>query len=175
MSHRTNQRGPGIRRIAINGRFLDEVRTRRDDGRSDAVSYTLLPAEHHHALEDDDGVTLRIPAMTALQLYHDGTLPADREQSVDLTVADQKLGSFFVQWLRGLSGGEVGDGVLLRLARKPCPAQKSDDPRDWLQGLIPLHLHPMGVWNPDEEYWGEDGEPVEEWAVAIIARGPRPM
>jgi tetratricopeptide (TPR) repeat protein len=25
-----------------------------------------------------------------------------------------------------------------------------------------------------EEYWGEDGDPIEEWAKPIIARGPRP-
>ena len=24
-------------------------------------------------------------------------------------------------------------------------------------------------------YWGEEGEPIEEWATPIIARGPRPM
>jgi hypothetical protein len=69
MSNRTPPRRPGVRRIAINGRFLDEVQTRLDDGRSDSVSYKLLPAEHHDVLEDQDGVTLRIPAMTALQLF----------------------------------------------------------------------------------------------------------
>lgn len=25
----------------------------------------------------------------------------------------------------------------------------------------------------EEEYWGEEGEPVDEWAKPIIARGPR--
>lgn len=30
------------------------------------------------------------------------------------------------------------------------------------------------MWNPDEHYWGEEGEPIEEWAKPIIARGPRP-
>ena len=41
-------------------------------------------------------------------------------------------------------------------------------------GLTPLRLAPMGTWNPAEEYWGEDGDPVEAWARVIIARGPRP-
>jgi len=31
------------------------------------------------------------------------------------------------------------------------------------------------MWDPEEEYWGEPGEPIEEWAKPIIARGPRPM
>ena len=31
------------------------------------------------------------------------------------------------------------------------------------------------MWDPAEEYWGEEGEPIEEWAKPIIARGPRPQ
>ena len=30
-----------------------------------------------------------------------------------------------------------------------------------------------GLWNPLEHYWGEEDEPIEEWAKPIIARGPR--
>ena len=39
--------------------------------------------------------------------------------------------------------------------------------------LVPLRLEDQGIWNPDEEYWGEAGEPIDEWAKPIIARGPR--
>jgi len=42
-------------------------------------------------------------------------------------------------------------------------------------GLAPLALRPEGDWDPDEEYWGEEGEPIDEWAQPIIARGKRPM
>jgi tetratricopeptide (TPR) repeat protein len=41
--------------------------------------------------------------------------------------------------------------------------------------LVPLKLENMGMWDPKEEYWGEEDEPVEEWARPIIAHGPRPM
>jgi len=41
--------------------------------------------------------------------------------------------------------------------------------------LLPLGLEDMGMWDPKEEYWGEEDEPIEEWAKPIIARGPRPM
>lgn len=41
-------------------------------------------------------------------------------------------------------------------------------------GLVPLRLEDRGTWDPDEEYWGEPGDPVEEWARPIIAQGPRP-
>ena len=41
-------------------------------------------------------------------------------------------------------------------------------------GLRPLRLRDEWEWNPEEEYWGEEGEPLEEWARPIVARGPRP-
>ena len=40
-------------------------------------------------------------------------------------------------------------------------------------GLVPLKLEYQGLWTPEEHYWGEDDEPIEEWAKPIIARGPR--
>ena len=36
-----------------------------------------------------------------------------------------------------------------------------------------LKLEYRGTWNPSEHYWGEEGEPIEEWAKPIIGRGPR--
>lgn len=41
-------------------------------------------------------------------------------------------------------------------------------------GLTPLRLQDLGPWDPAEQYWGEDCEPIEDWAKPIIARGPRP-
>lgn len=40
-------------------------------------------------------------------------------------------------------------------------------------GLTPLTLRDRGEWDPAEEYWGEDGEPLDDWAQAIIAHGKR--
>ncbi len=40
-------------------------------------------------------------------------------------------------------------------------------------GLVPLGLEDGGPWDPSEEYWGEEDEPIEEWARAIIAKGAR--
>jgi hypothetical protein len=40
-------------------------------------------------------------------------------------------------------------------------------------GLVPLRLEPCGTWDPAEEYWGEEGDAIEDWAQSIIARGPR--
>ena len=41
-------------------------------------------------------------------------------------------------------------------------------------GLAPLRLEQRGLWNPAEHYWGEEGEPIEDWAKPVIGRGPRP-
>jgi tetratricopeptide (TPR) repeat protein len=41
--------------------------------------------------------------------------------------------------------------------------------------LAPLKLEPRGTWDPLEQYWGEEGEPIEAWARPIIARGRRPQ
>lgn len=41
-------------------------------------------------------------------------------------------------------------------------------------GLVPLKLKPEGDWDPAEEYWGEEGEPLDDWAKPIVARGKRP-
>jgi hypothetical protein len=35
-------------------------------------------------------------------------------------------------------------------------------------------LEQRGIWNPQEHYWGDGGEPIEKWAKPIIAWGPRP-
>ena len=40
-------------------------------------------------------------------------------------------------------------------------------------GLTPLRLEERGIWNPAEHYWCEEGEPIEDWAKPVIARGPR--
>lgn len=42
-------------------------------------------------------------------------------------------------------------------------------------GLVPLALRNEGEWDPEDEYWGEEGDPIGEWAKPIIARGKRPM
>ena len=41
--------------------------------------------------------------------------------------------------------------------------------------FVPLKIEPRGVWEPAQEYWGEDGAPIARWAKPIIKRGPRPQ
>jgi len=48
------------------------------------------------------------------------------------------------------------------------------DERAWLSTIVPLKLRLLGTWNPADEYWGEEGEPVDKCLKPIIAYGPRP-
>jgi tetratricopeptide (TPR) repeat protein len=166
---------PGTRRIAINGRILDEIRTWLDHPHgSKSHAYGVYAVEDFEALEDSDGVTLRMPSLVALQLYHDGVLPANREQPVKLRLAGRARGQYFVQWVRGTTTAGGRERVLLRLGRSLSSRELIVDERAWLSTLVPLKLRPFGTWDPDEEYWGEGGEPLEKWMKPIIARGPRP-
>ncbi|MBI5546053.1 MAG: cytoplasmic protein [Deltaproteobacteria bacterium] len=40
-------------------------------------------------------------------------------------------------------------------------------------GLTPLVVKDEGEWDPEKAYWGEEGEPIDEWAKPIIAHGKR--
>ncbi|HZD51721.1 MAG TPA: hypothetical protein VE175_01620 [Woeseiaceae bacterium] len=37
-------------------------------------------------------------------------------------------------------------------------------------GLTPLGLRDVGEWDPAEEYWGEEDEPLDAWEEAIIVQ-----
>ena len=41
-------------------------------------------------------------------------------------------------------------------------------------GLVPLKLLDETLWDPEQEYWGEEGEPIMDCFKPIIAAGPRP-
>lgn len=40
--------------------------------------------------------------------------------------------------------------------------------------LVQLRFEGRGVWRPAEHNWGEEGDPIEDWAKPIIASGARP-
>jgi tetratricopeptide (TPR) repeat protein len=182
---------PSKPRIALNGHFLDEVRTRLvSEFRQDSVSYLSLPEAHHRLVADGGAVVLRIPAITALQLYYDGALPQDRTRPVTLQAGDEVLGTFHLASMgKPAEYYNHDEHVLLRFERaqasdiaeqrlsqnRPSPPGRPPLPAGLPSGFEPLKLHPYGLWDPNQECWGEEGEPVEDWMKAIIARGPRPM
>jgi hypothetical protein len=40
--------------------------------------------------------------------------------------------------------------------------------------LGPLQLNPAGIWDPQEEFWGEEDHSIPEWAKPFVEQGPRP-
>ncbi|MEN0064310.1 MAG: cytoplasmic protein, partial [Myxococcota bacterium] len=35
-------------------------------------------------------------------------------------------------------------------------------------GIEPLRLNPMGTWDPSEHYWGEEDDPLPDWAHELL-------
>jgi len=60
---------------------------------------------------------IQCAALTALQLSHDGILPIDPQQSVQLSIGGRRLGALYLQWLRGAPGHEFGGPVLIHFLR----------------------------------------------------------
>ena len=103
---------------------------------------------------------------------------ADRSHEVgfdDLVFAPGSPGASvsarYREWL-GLSADGAATQTATRTSRVTSTAPRFDVRA---LGLAPLDLHEHGDWDPDDEYWGEEGEPIDDWARPIIARGKRPM
>jgi hypothetical protein len=73
----------GIRRIAIDGHFLNEIQTSLHAPSGRSVVYTSAAPERHQAMEEVDSVTLKLPALTALQLFRDGVPPVDLQRGYE--------------------------------------------------------------------------------------------
>ncbi|MBN1662063.1 MAG: cytoplasmic protein [Deltaproteobacteria bacterium] len=117
----------------------------------------------------------------------------DLSKSVELIVLSVKektarcrlLGSDRVVTLRASRLGNVAPGEIVavkpqkqwRYAGHPYLSGKIESIRIDVEALdlAPLGLMDMGIWDPKEDYWREENEPVEAWAKPIIAFGPRPM
>ena len=63
----------GLVRIAIGGRYLDEVQIRLD--LPDSLSHLSFPANRHRGRVEEDRVTVFTQGPTAVKLFADGVLP----------------------------------------------------------------------------------------------------
>ncbi|GAB6058279.1 hypothetical protein [Desulfonatronum parangueonense] len=105
--------------------------------------------------------------------------------SVKRTIRCRLLGSERIITLRADRIWEVVPGAIITVAPRkqwrygghPYLSGEIQSTRIDIKALdlVPLGLENMGMWDPKEEYWGEEGEPIGEWAKSIIAHGPRPM
>jgi hypothetical protein len=116
----------------------------------------------------------------------------NREGPVELIVLSTKgnsarcryLESAEVVTLRVESPGDVVPGEIVtvtpakrwRYAGLPCLSGAIESLRldAAALGLAPLKLEDSGPWDPHEHHWGEQNEPIPDWAEPIIAYGSRP-
>ena len=91
---------PIEKRIAIGGKFLDEVLIAQ--GRN---AYLSFPVERHRGVIGDDGaVTVHAMMPSALQLFAEGCLPRIGGAPVEVVVGGRKLGLMVLSELH--CGGE---------------------------------------------------------------------
>lgn len=91
---------PIEKRIAIGGKFLDEVRIAR--GGNTYVGYPVT--EHRGVIGDDGTVTVHAMMPSALQLFAEGRLPRVDGDPVEVVVGGRKLGPMILAEIR--CGGE---------------------------------------------------------------------
>jgi hypothetical protein len=104
---------------------------------------------------------------------------ASKETSARCRVAGSGAVVIFRGWGWEMIPGEI---VELRVRKSwrfgPRPYVSGEVERTRLDvgalGLVPLELRDEYPWDPAEEYWGEEGEPLEDWAAELVACGPRP-
>jgi hypothetical protein len=83
-------------RIAIGGKFLDEVRIARGGN-----SYMEFPVTEHRGVIGADGtVTVHAMMPSALQLFAEGRLPRVGGVPVEIVVAGRKLGPMMLAEVR---------------------------------------------------------------------------
>ncbi len=109
---------PTEKRIAIGGRFLDEVQIRKD-----ANVLLSFPVDRHRGVVGEDG-TVRVHAMmpSALQLFAEGRLPRIGGDPVAVAVGGRALGPMVLADLR--CEGERHDVAILVF--KPASAGGSN-------------------------------------------------
>ena len=87
---------PIEKRIAIGGRFLDEVRIARGGN-----AYASFPVEWHRGVIGGDGaVTVHAMMPSALQLFAEGCLPRVDGNPVEVVVGGRKLGPMILAEIR---------------------------------------------------------------------------
>ena len=110
---------PIEKRIALGGRFLDEVRISLG-----ATSCLVFPVDRHRAVVREDGsATVYAMMPSALQLFADGTVPRLGGESVEVVIGGRKLGPMVLA--RVACGGENFQHDIAVLVFEPAPGGAS--------------------------------------------------
>lgn len=110
---------PAEKRVAIGGKFLDEVQI--SQGGNTALSF---PVDRHRGVVGDDG-TATVYAMmpSALKLFAEGRLPHVGSSPVEVAIGGRKLGSMVLTEVR--CGGEDYRHDIAVLVFRPAGAEAS--------------------------------------------------
>lgn len=107
---------PVEKRVAIGGKFLDEVRIHQ--GGNMLFSF---PVEHHRGVIGEDGTATVFAMMpSALQLFAEGRLPRVGGDPVEIAIAGRKLGPMLLTEVR--CGGENHRHDIAVLVFRPAGA-----------------------------------------------------
>jgi hypothetical protein len=107
---------PAEKRVAIGGRFLDEVQIRQD-----ANSYLSFPVEQHRGAVDADGVASIYAKMpSVLQLFAEGRLARIGGPAVDVVIGAKKLGPMVLTEVH--CAGALGRNDVAVLVFRPMKA-----------------------------------------------------
>ncbi|HEX7478483.1 MAG TPA: hypothetical protein VF331_11795 [Polyangiales bacterium] len=110
---------PMEQRVAVGGKFLDEVQIRQS-----ATSYLSFPVHRHRGVVGDDGIATVYAMMpSALQLFAEGRLPRVGGEPVELVIGGRKLGPMVLTEVR--CGGENYQHDIAELVFRPAVAQAS--------------------------------------------------
>lgn len=100
---------PAEKRIAIGGKFLDEVRIRQG-----ATSHLSFPVDHHRGEIGSDGVVaIQAKMPTVVELFAKGVLKPVGGAPVDVMVGATRLGPMILAELRCAGGGHHDVAVLV--------------------------------------------------------------
>lgn len=106
-------------RIAIGGRWLDEVRIRQ--ARTDMAgtwSYFSFPAHRHRASVEPDHLLVSTQAATALQLFAEGTLVPIGGPAVTVQIGGQELGPCLLEAVETDDASPLDTTIILRFRRE---------------------------------------------------------
>jgi hypothetical protein len=105
-------------RIAIEGKYLDEVRIRQAKPyEPNCVSYLSFPASRHWAEVKSERVTVSAQAATVGKLFADDVLPAVGGRAVVVEASGEKIGPCLLEAVESGETNPVDDMIVLCFRR----------------------------------------------------------
>jgi len=105
----------GLVRVAIGGRYLDEVQIRLD--LPDSLSHLSFPANRHRGRVEEDRVTVFTQGPTGVKLFADGVLPPIGGGAVTVAIGGPGVRTLPPRGRRDCETRSFEHGIVLRFRR----------------------------------------------------------